>query len=227
MAIVPTTFRKAPAALVSYDYVDFASGTGYVTFHPGKVAGPAYIMSPSVFYSDGVTTTGTGDYATYTQILDLDFDVELNLPRTIEGDCFISVPMGVVPGPADTLTTFGLKYTATVRKVVGGTEEDLGTADCTPYSLTAVSNDGTHPISRHAAVKITLPRTHFKSGDVLRLNIVLFGKANNTGVWGIGHDPRNRDDDTLNNTGTVANVVILTAETDSRMDFLVPFKLDT
>jgi len=80
----------------------------------------------------------------------------------------------------------------TYIKVSNGVETTIGTARGNEISHTG----GTATYSRETmmCVKFDTSLCHFKKGDILRVNVKIYGKGGNGAVY-MGHDPKNRYDD--------------------------------
>jgi len=195
---VPNIYRKSPSAVASYDYFDIASGTGIKTFYAGDVNSTVantageYILQPNQFYSDvGATTIAS------TSTADVDFDVVLNRPLNVKGDCSVNVPLLLVDdngaGNED------ITVTAKLRKWDGTTETEIA-SDTAIHGGNPDQNDG---MTLMYCIKFSISSVvHFKKGETLRLTIQTSAPDSDHHAV-LGHDPMGRltVDDT---TGTDA-----------------------
>lgn len=216
----------------TFNYNDIATGKSIIN-HYGARASGAYLLMANRGYSDGTHTmsgknVGNGlIIGTSTPALDLDFDLEFDRPRVIEGKTLISVP--IVIGLDAAVTSKG-KVNVIVRKVVGGTsgaETDLVSRATKVVSFTGTSGSEQRHF-RMIAVIVDIPRTKFKAGDILRLTCVTYVETGNTIRGGIGHDPKGRDYVLLQ----IGEEGLTVAETSadvtpaSDLQFPIPFVLD-
>jgi hypothetical protein len=164
------------AAIASYDYTDIAEGTGVVRFYlfSSQTSTAAdYHLTSNALYSNDLTIPGAAD---------IDFDLSaFNLPKTIRGTAIavVGYKLDGTLGPGSAAIIF------TVRKWDGTTETDI--AAVTSKTITVPDGQTYYGIIN---VPITIPLTHFKRGEILRLNLV----GSNTGSTKLyyGIDPMNR-----------------------------------
>jgi hypothetical protein len=209
--------RESERAIASYNYVDIASGTGFVIFyaHASEVAGGLdyHLNTESSIYSSLIETDA--GFGAPPQTIDLDFDLSsFNLPQTLEGEALVNFTITAHGG---TGTTASSSAVVTIRKWDGTTETDIATAT-TP----SVSSGVASLVKELMTIPITVPRTLFKKGETLRLNITVTitrtGGSNE--VKGtLGHDPRNRD-------GAVIIPSTDSPDTITQIAFHAPFKID-
>lgn len=213
MAGIPTNFQAISNVLPTYNYIDIAAGTGIINFYAGKTV-DLNLLSNSTFYSDVVLTTSTVLNAGYQKVIDLDFDVLLNRPLNLAGSVVLNVPISVYTNTSP--NTLSAYIIAKVRKWDGVTETDICENQSSTFSQL---NPGTSPGTfRMLAIDLTIPLTHFKIGEYLRLTIEGWAKdtaASGNSYLNLGHDPMNRTV-TWDTTGAVP----------SRLTFQVPTRLD-
>lgn len=198
---IPRVYSKtAEAPVASYDYVDIAEGTGVVLFYgfsdQGAAPGDGHSLTKSTPFSDTIETTA----------FNVDFDLSpFNLPQTIEGTAIVSFSW------AQTLAAGTRFVTATIRKVIDGTPSDIAVASGAIVDWAAGA-------PRTDLIKIpNIPRTLFKEGEVLRLNMTSTIVTGGSTSW-LAHDPQGRD-------GT--NIVPSTdASSTTKLEFYCPFRLD-
>lgn len=227
--------------LSSFNFNDIASQTGYVIYYLGNIGsqtdepgggGSSYTsslntaISSNVFYSDVVeyplqaSAKYTAQNAnSYTKVIDADFDILFNLPRNIKGTAIITIP-------ALHYNIDGAQYRVyawvKIRKWDGSTETEIANG----YSAVWAQTGGTATINTDVlTAKITVPLTHYKKGEYLRITIEMYGacdaggpRANNELY--LGCDPQGRV--TSNRTTRAFNsgdVTVCTAQ--------IPFRIDT
>ena len=169
MAGVPTNFQAISNVLPTYNFVDIASGTGYVNFYAGTTV-DKMALSNFTYYSDTIYASTTDD----------DYDVLLNRPMDLKGLGIVNVPVYIDRNGNPSTTAH---VTVKLRKWDGSTETEI------------VSNDSTTLLNASTAayymqaVDLVIPLTHFKIGETLRLTIqIVFDR----GIMYYGHDPQNR-----------------------------------
>jgi len=184
--MIPVKFRKGGAAISTYDFYDLASGTGIKVFYAGDVnctvqdVPGTRTLSTEKFYS----AIGYSDSASAAG--DYDFDVEFERPTTIKGDCIVNIPvMAYNSGGA------GYKsptFTAGIKHWDGTTETHLisGAALVSIYATAGGTAD------RITAIKVNIPKTHFKKGETLRLNVEHTTAPEGAAELAIAHDPIGR-----------------------------------
>ena len=215
--VLPQPFTTASPIIASYNWVDFAEGTGIIKFKGfrNNVSGSlAYGLTTSDVYSGGSpgegieTKSAELSNADYAKVLDLDFDLSVfNSSRTIRGTAIVSVPLGVYSTDADQARGFII---ARIKK------GDVELVSATSGDLPGVSGTNTYI---HTLL-LTIPLTHFKKGETLRLTIEGWGRkfAEDVGNFIIiGHDPMNRD-------GTYIKPTVETSAT-TKLEFHCPFDI--
>lgn len=183
MAGKPKNFQVISNVLPTYNFVDIASATGYINFYAGNTV-DKYLLSNFTYYSDDVSTINAVATGTvYTLAHDLDFDIVLNRPMDIRGTAIVNVPIRVY----NSSYNCGGYVNVKVRKWDGVTETDI------------VSNDSSETLYLNGyymlAVDLTIPLTHFKLGETLRLTVLGYIKCTNAGAAAsmeIGNDPKSR-----------------------------------
>lgn len=181
--VVKPKFRKVgERAVASYTAYDIISGTGYVQLYGGATVDD-FPLTNITFYSYPENTQGTlGSTA-----VDIDFDVLINKTMTIKGKAIVNVPVQV----ALTRDTGSLKVTAYLRKWDGTTETEIVSNESS--TLTGVVDT---PVFRVFSIDLTVPQTHFKKGETLRLSVistgVISGGTTPANYFYIYHDPKAR-----------------------------------
>ena len=160
---------QEPALLGTFPATSIATGTGILPLYCGEMSG-AYLMSDQVFSSTFITTS-----------------------KIVGGNPIINITGGMASMEAATAITVAHYMVLTISKISGGDTTVLGTETTSTEGLAAISQQ-----SGVRAVNITVARTSFKEGDVIRLNVALWGRytaGTDTPIMGWGHDPTDRNDD--------------------------------
>lgn len=222
--VIPQPFTTTSPAIVSFNFTDIASGTGYVTFYASKDHS-AFFLSEQILYSSVAATQTTVDVSsTYATKFDQDLDVTFAIPKTIVGDLLASVPVSVDATGGGSPTVFH-KVTVTVIHFDGSTETQLAqsvTGDIrTDESVGIFGGPITLDKDQIQTLKLPITRKHFKAGEILRINVKVEtkGDASNAGTnVAIGHDPQGR---LMPNDIGFKNL-----EVTSVMKFAVPFDIN-
>jgi hypothetical protein len=223
--------------IISYDYFDISSGTGYDIYYGIRKNASAYATTTNSSVGSTVieTNTGSGDApnSTPTFFFEQDFDITFNLPRNIKGEIIINVPIGISNRDGAS-ADFDVFTSVLVYHYDGSTETQIGSTATSESLKLRVQNGESE--SYVACLTVTAPLTHFKKGETLRFTV----KGNWTGQAAnvassaaIGHDPLNRGQLDLQTSefaypvfeGPSATNGNLTGHR-SVMSFHVPFKID-
>ena len=233
----PRIYRTAGNNIIqSFSFTDATTKTGYIAFYGGRgISGSAaiptsYKLSPQTFYSDYPTTSVFTTSGTNSQLFSVNFDSQFKAPQIIRGDAVISVPVGVTM-TAGSGTQFTMKVFAELDKISDGAETYLISGAFTPfqgYGLSPSLTDTTQ-YSQELTQILTIPQTHFKIDDSLRLKITLQGYSNGAAEirFGIAHDPANRNDFSYHpNTHSATGQKIIADTTNTDLQALIPFRID-
>ena len=199
---LPVVYRTSPLAIATYPYSEIVDGTGVVTFYGSRVsidstaANDEYILITDAIVPSVVNTVmaSGGDGK--------DFDVQFRATKTIEGTAYFQIPCHVNAGGAATLipSVAVIHYNATAGETV------LVAATTLPTLSTA----GGH-VYGDRVLKVTIPRTKFAIGDILRITIVT--TLGGAGVEGeIFHNP----------AGSTANFSV----SGGQMKAFIPFEVE-
>lgn len=207
MAGIPQNFQSISPVIANYDFVDIASGTGYINFYAGNTV-DLKLLSNFQYYSDSLYLTNNVESITYVLVHDIDFDTVLNRPLDVRGIGIVNIPFG------STNTEVDVYCEVYVRKWDGATETEIA-------SNTSSTFDNTIQLYNMFAVDVNIPLTHFKIGETLRLTIKVYAKGQNTAAKSIqiGCDPKSR---------TSAGLLDWDAsgEVPSQLTFLCPVRLN-
>ena len=198
MAGMPINFQAFSNVLPTYQFVDIVSGTGYITFYAGNTV-DKNCLSNYAFYSNVIAVEEQNNNAAYTLIIDVDFDVTVNRPMSLAGLGIVNLPLR-----CEVASTHFVYATIILRKWDGVTETDIATNDTSEY---------TTPAYLMSCTDLTIPLTHFKKGDTLRLTINIYSKETALRTSGYAADPKNR---VWDGVGTIP----------SQLSFLCPVRLN-
>ena len=219
-----TLFPPRGEQLVNYSFIDIADGTGVVVFYGGTtesslVSGAR--LATNKFYSQNVATTSNkvGQQLAFGKYHDIDFDVDFLMPQNIKGNVVINVPSGIQINADPGLGSSFIN--ARVRKYNSSGETEL--TGSTGVSGAIIANDGAINtyVYNMDCIEATIPLTHFKAGETLRLTIEMWIRTTDASTdcdFFFGHDPQGRatSDGEVNTFGTEP----------STLTFQVPFKLN-
>ena len=186
---MPQNFQSISNVLPTYNFIDIASGTGYVNFYAGTTV-DLKVLSNFDFYSDTVAETAvTASFGTADQLeFDHDYDCLLNRPLNIAGLGIVNIPV------VATFTSGGTHVfvyaIVLLRKWTGSVESEIVSNTSRVHSVT-----GAATAYGMLAVDLTIPLTHFKVGEYLRLTIRIYSTNDDGGSNGTvsyAHDPENR-----------------------------------
>lgn len=181
---LPIKYRKDRENIIqTFDHVDIASGTGYEQFYLVDTI-DLKILTPLAIWAETGLTTGTSTTDAQAKAFDVDFDVTLNLPRTIKGIALFNLPFMI---SHDAVGDFDGFLRVRVRKVSGGVETEIATNDSNTLTAT-----GATEISNMACVDVDVPSTIYKKGDTIRITVEGWASADGgvgTTTIRLGHDP--------------------------------------
>lgn len=192
MAGLPKSFDVLSPVIANYDFVDIASGTGYINFYAGNTVDKR-LLSNFMYYSDylEIDTASGNSGGAWVKVFDHDYDIILNRPLDLNGVAIVNIPM-VLQRMGNTATA-RVYATLTLRKWDGVSETDISTNNSKEYNVT-LNPAGTNDVFM-TATDLDIPLTHFKKDETLRLTIELYAKTTGTTqVYFVGyaHDPMNR-----------------------------------
>ena len=211
MAGVPQNFQSISNVIASYDFVDIASGTGYITLYAGTTC-DLKVLSNFIFASNTVADDASTAGATvgYELMIDHDYDLLLNRPLDIKG-------LGVVNVPIRAGNISNDYYCIVIlRKWDGVTETDIVTNTGSTISA------GADNVYFMNSIDLNCPLTHYKKGEYLRLTIRLYGNSS-AGAANVqyGHDPESRTYDVLSGITWAGG-----ADCPTQLKLLLPVRLN-
>ena len=191
-------FTTASPAIASYDFVDILDGTGTIIFQGFTTDANDSILSQSQPFSTLIERSVTGTAGAFAVIGTDNFDLTpFVLPQVIRGVAIVNISHHAI-------ATGSSRFVIKIKK--GSTE------------LASVTTDspGAGEVKQHC-VTLTIPKTNFEVGDVLRLTII--SQANGAGSQTLfyGTDPQNRDG---------ANLIPSTDPITTKLEFHCPFELN-
>jgi hypothetical protein len=174
--------------VIGYDYVDVAEGAGYVQYYLYQTEDDSAVdyhltnnsgIYSKEYYTQSAVTTPV------SKVLDLDFDIEFNLPQDVEGT---AISQYFIYGGA----TVGNISVYIVTKIIhydGTTETQIGTATSNTETWGASARKlFVTPINISA-------RKHFSKGDILRVTVEVWADESEGGSETnvqLLHDPMDR-----------------------------------
>lgn len=192
MGLVPTTFTTETGAIASYDFNDFAAGTGIQTFLAFSRAVPlgtgnSYAISTAMPYSNSAATSISIDASTPAEIY---FDSEpFLLPRIVKGTATVNFSWRVSnsSGTSNNFPQVSLwKYDSS-----SSTASLMGSASGSV--LNSLNTTGSLNTSCLQIRNIDQASGGILSGEQLRLGIAIYAtNAGNNQIAHICHDPQNR-----------------------------------
>lgn len=179
-------------SLVSFNWTDIASGTGYVTYYGANTVDNAvtsYFLTPNVIYSNNKTTYTTTGTTTLIKLFDFDFDILYNQAQRIKGVLIAQISW--IQGQATSANEGGTSYVVIkVRKWDGSSETEIASnTKSEVHTVASLNSDGTTKL-----ILVDIPTAQlFSRGETLRITVELWvdGQSNGT-TAAICHDPQNR-----------------------------------
>jgi hypothetical protein len=191
MGLVPQTFTTEGGAIASYDFNDFAAGTGIQAFNAFSrdvsTSTNSFAITTATPYSNLILTSGA---ISVGNPLTINFDSEpFLLPRTVKGTATINVPYRVTNSSGSNNNYVWVQ----LHKFDGITATLIGQSS---GAITS-SASGTEFIRCLQIRDITQSSGALKSGEQLRLTVMIdAATAGNSPNAKIAHDPQNRTGDT-------------------------------
>ncbi len=222
MSLNPSIRKIVPAspavANATYDYFDIAEGTGIKNFYAGMSIASgshtSFLTTDATTYSGRIVEKRQGALA-WGLYSDVDYDATFNLPKIIKGKVRISCSQGV-QGSAGTKKVALLMA---LYKVSGGVPTQIGNDLGT--NQTSLGTSGASTETHNLTFPIT-DRVHFKQGDILRLNVKMYGvNAIADNGFGYGLDPADRDD-----TITASGQIVVESAYTTQLKLAIPFIID-
>lgn len=214
---LPLTFPiPSGGSIASYNYVDIAEGTGISIFYATGCAdstGTKYILTRENLNGEITQVYQSLAQSDPVKVNDLDFDLSaFNTPKIIKGTGYISIPTLTVDSSGNTVDYY---FIVKIRKVISGAESDIVTVTSATITTPVLGSD------RMMLIPVTIPKTYFKRGEVLRVTIEYWAGGNGIGptAGGFAFDPAG------NYTASVYSAGSINVKT-SRTTIYMPFELD-
>ena len=190
---IDQTFTTTSEAILSFDAVDFADGSGVVEFFGSNTEDNGvkkYNLSRSQTFSNDKITLGNVGSGTNQIVLDIDFDITFNFPKTIKGIIRANIP--ILSGCASPSNRDSVDFVKMfIRRFDGSIETDI--VNTTKSStLSTASNASKGDVF---SVEIDVPNEeYFRAGETLRITIHVIQQTNgsNGTFLGLCHDPQAR-----------------------------------
>ena len=183
--------RDRERTLRSFDALDISTGRAVQDFFGGvTVSGSTIInkLSNVEWNSHNVSTGATSDGTSPVARIDKDFDVTFDKSIKVEGDVILTIPTAMQNSTTGSHSMFAQAKIEHVDTSGTATQLGLEISGAVLQSATATTFE-----IKNNALKIKVPRTTFKSGEILRLNTQVWGwRASGTFVVFLGHDPAGR-----------------------------------
>lgn len=219
---VKNKYQVTEPAIASFDFEDIAEGTGVISFEAFKTTDSTgtdeHLASETTdIYSTLIEEGGAPVITTsFTKEFDVDYDLtQFNLPKDIQGTGVIRFSFYLERlGGGGTVDAYII---ARIRKWDGTTETEVASVQTATTQVGAAANTTTNVL-----MNITIPRTHYKKGDTLRLTMEGWMKGSvaddNRFFWGV--DPQNRDGTYLRPSGDASG------NETTRLIIKIPFAID-
>lgn len=183
---VPLKFRKTPEnALTTYNFNDILQGRGILQLYAVKTADNKILSNYPLYPCRNGTDPGNYTETTNPTALDLDWDALVSgNSLLVEGKVSVEVPLILANTSGNAAVSTVI--TVTLRKVSGGVETDLGTANVT---VTSASLGAGTSAGFNTSLDFNVTRTKFKLGDTIRLTTEMTA-PDTSRVYTLVHDAR-------------------------------------
>lgn len=190
---VRQTFRRSPAVQETVDFLDFSTGHGikrlYGAYSLTSGAATYYLTDKQPYSYAPTIISGTAS-GTAVLLHDLDFDIQINSSKVVDGTVVVNVA-GFVNGVTNS-TRGTFFFDIVLRRVSDGTETDI-----TNTVTSTITGDGaTYLNNRMFLVPLTVTDEKFSGGDTLRLTVKMWcylSAGSGSTNFEVGVDPQNRD----------------------------------
>jgi len=227
MGIGKTTYPPIQGPVVTFDFTEFATGVGYVSYYGAntrEVTTDDYILGVNATDQSHWTSTAIAMPNDGSKFLDLDFDVQFLVAADIQGLMRANLTLGAHQTSSTSDNSWSMNAIVKLRKWDGSTETEIANATTATLSATNGELSAGQFKSKMMAVELdaTSAPTHFGRGDVLRVTVEVYGTVINTrAAGGIGHDPLNRDDTDEDNSNSTQ---IIKDADNTNLIFQIPFR---
>jgi len=195
--------------------MDASLGVGYKRYYL-LYASDAKSLTPEPVDSDTSKTTYSSSEGAATDVIDLDFDMTLNTPQTVQGNLIFCGSYNHKATASGGGRTFYMRMDVYIYHVRGVTETLIGSKASGTYNSTTDTSD--HSYRRTHSIALT--KTSFAIGDKLRINVRVnaYRDVGDTQNITLYHDPTTR------NQTVAGDGVFTTHDTDMFAD--VPFRIN-
>jgi hypothetical protein len=220
--------RTGEGSIASYDWNDFADGTGTVEFlalRTANSAGAQYGLTKNVALYTPVNHTKSGNItaADWADMITLNWDLSPFVsPRIVGGNFYAQVPISMCNNTSS--------ENCSAQAVINIINSTTSTTIATFTSETVATGLSSSAVKRTFVVRGTITKSNFSVNDVLRVQVIIqakrtAGSGTNNQVL-TAYDPLNRTiTETLGGTASGWDPSSDTTMT-STSKFLIPFKLD-
>ncbi len=190
--VLPQNFPvPSEASTTSFNYTDIADGTGVRIFNGMIVSAQTgiaphttqiikYILHQESIESDGAEKFKSGTTAADGVAFDIDLDLtQFNLPQNIKGKALVTINGNMTGG--DALVNHSACFEFNLIRWDGSSETIIGTGYSNPLGTVTT---GTTTFYGVTEIEIAT-KSHFKIGDVLRLNVIAYTRSSDAGQGGI------------------------------------------
>lgn len=201
---VQKTYEARGRSIGSFSYTELSTGRSIKKLYLCDFEGPLYQLLEDVNYGNlGYISKGGATS------FDIDFDLSINRPITLQGLGSVSFPLAFTGNAA-----FDETFTVTLRKLSGTTETNLATDN-----VNLTGNAGVSYLLRRRTFYLSIPLTTFKKGDTLR--VTFSSDTIDAGTEAtLGTDPKNRSD-----FGNIAGIAVDWSLIGSESFILLPVRI--
>lgn len=190
--VLPVKYREGEAQNTNFSFSEVVSGRGIIQLYLVNFVNAIYQLTETVIYAEN---NGTRKIA--TESFDLDFDIDIIKPMTIEG-------LGSFTFGAAIKNQSGGANAADVDFTIKIVKVDAASAETVLFTSATITFDwdlaGSAEKSERFSVSLDIPNTILKKGEKLRINVSSDALPTNSHVFFL-HDPKNRTSN-LKFTGT-------------------------
>lgn len=177
-----TLFPQRKEKIISFDFIDLLAKQGLVTFYPGTKyndsATETKVLERNVFdtISQSFTNSTSTKNASFTKIIDHDYDFEIgtNLIINGKGSSFISFSCTSTNDSGvsdDANTTTQIYFIVKLRKYSGTTETEIANGKTQTIEAVESSTNISTTTTGKSTLLLDCTRTNINKGDILRVTI--------------------------------------------------------
>ena len=161
--------------LANYSYSDLHDGLYFILHYGGATDNNAttdYHLRTHTWTGNPTSKSETLTTTPDTLEIDLDFDIQFNLPKLLEGELLTNCKFSTYTASGSTTANAYIKVS--IIHYDGTTPTTIGTEQ-TSDTISA----GTTRIYSTESMLFDIPKTRFKKGDTLRVKLKVYGHATN------------------------------------------------